>query len=242
MTGTLRHIALMMSAIVLAVGIAVGGKFIGDALRAGPAVGAGSGQAGSARSLTVEGRAERVLQADRVVWPIRLTEIGDDLGATQSRLEQDVDALIVFLVGEGLAQDSIERGPAEVSDLMARGDRDTSIEKDRFILSQTVTVRGTDATAVAAAAARLGELVKMGLVFAETGGPRYSAVVSEEVRAELVAEAGTAARGQAEKLASALGGRVGAVHRAHQRPIDLVAEGVSTVARVAMTVEFLLID
>lgn len=243
MPDQMRIIALLLAAVVVAVGVAVGGKFIGDGFRDGRA---------TDRYVTVKGVAEREVSADLAVWPVRITETGDDLGATQSRLEQDVDSLIVFLVGEGIAQENILRGRVEVQDLLAQAYRPEGIEKGRYILAQTVTVRTDDVTLVDMAASRIGELVKMGVAFAETGGPSYVFTGLNDIKPDMIAEATKAAREGAQRFAEDSGSTVGAIRRANQGvftigPLDGWGNGSSNGAiqkqvRVVSTIDFFLKD
>lgn len=243
MPDQLRIIALLLSAVVVAISVAVGGKFIGDGFRDGRA---------ADRFVSVKGVAEREVTANLAVWPVRITETGDDLGATQSRLEQDVDALIVFLVGEGILQENILRGRAEVQDLLAQAYRPDGIEKGRYILAQTVTVRTDNVTLVDTAAARIGELVKMGVVFAETGGPSYVFTGLNEIKPDMIAEATKAAREGAQRFAEDSGSTVGAIRQANQGVFTIgplvgwnsgnPAGAIEKRVRVVSTIDFFLRD
>ncbi|MEQ8586800.1 MAG: SIMPL domain-containing protein [Thalassobaculaceae bacterium] len=238
-----RIVALLLAAVVVAIGVAVGGKFVGDGFRDGRA---------ADRFVTVKGVAEREVVADLAVWPVRITETGDDLGATQSRLEQDVDSLVVFLVGEGIAQESIQRGRVEVQDLLAQAYRPDGIEKGRYILAQTVTVRTGDVALVDASASRIGELVKMGVVFAETGGPSYVFTGLNEIKPDMIAEATRAAREGAQRFAEDSGSTVGAIRRANQGVFTIgplvgwnhgnPAGAIEKRVRVVSTIDFFLRD
>lgn len=243
MPDQLRIAALLLAAVVVAVGVAVGGKFIGDGFRDGRS---------ADRFVTVKGVSEREVVADLAVWPVRITETGDDLGATQSRLEQDVDALIVFLVGEGVAQENIMRGRVEVQDLLAQAYRPDGVEKGRYILAQTVTVRTEDVQMVDAAASRIGELVKMGVVFAETGGPSYVFTGLNEIKPDMIAEATKAAREGAQRFAEDSGSTVGAIRQANQGVFTIgplvgwnngnPAGAIEKRVRVVSTIDFFLRD
>jgi hypothetical protein len=243
MPDQMRTVALLLCAVVIAVSVAVGGKFIGDGFRDGRA---------ADRFVTVKGVAERDVVSDLAVWPIRITETGDDLGATQSRLEQDVDSLVVFLVGEGVAQDSILRGRVEVQDLLAQAYRPDGIEKGRYILAQTVTVRTDNVQLVDTAASRIGELVKMGVVMAETGGPSYVFTGLNEIKPDMIAEATRAAREGAMRFAEDSGSTVGAIRQANQGVFTIgpligwdngnADSAIEKRVRVVSTIDFFLRD
>src|SRR3546814_1705099 len=107
MPDQLRYITTLVAAVVVAVGVAAAGKFAGDGFRLGRA---------ADRYVTVKGLAERTVTADLAVWPIRVTATGNDLGVVQSKVDQSLDALSVFLVGEGIAQEAPEGRRVEVKD------------------------------------------------------------------------------------------------------------------------------
>ncbi|NQW09063.1 MAG: SIMPL domain-containing protein [Alphaproteobacteria bacterium] len=207
MPDQLRDIAMLLAAIVVAIGVAVAGKFIGDGFRDGRA---------EDRYVTVKGLAERDVRADLAIWPVRVTAAGNNLGAAQARIDRSVDALTVFLVGEGLAKNAITPGRVEVTDLLAQSYRPEGAEKARYILAQTVVVRTTEIDKVAAASARIGELVKLDVALADTGGPTYAFTGLNAIKPEMIAEATKSAREGAERFAADSNSRVGAIRRANQ--------------------------
>jgi len=176
---------------------------------------------------------------------VRVTATGSELGAVQARVDQSVDALTVFLVGEGLAKEALERGPVDVDDLLARRERPDDAGQSRYIISQTVTVRTADVTKLHAAAARSGELVRLGVVFAGGGGPRYAFTAHDAIKPELVTMAVQAARASAERLAGQGGGQLGGVRSAVETTVvddDAEGQSIRKRIRVIAAVEFDLVE
>lgn len=243
MPDQLRHITTLVAAIVIAVGVAAAGKFVGDGFRQGRA---------ADRYVTVKGLAERTVTADLAVWPIRVTATGNDLGAVQSKVDQSVDALTVFLVGEGLPMEALERGRVEVNDLMATPYRQEGADRARYIIAQTVTARTSEVEKVRTASSRSGELVKLGVVFGDSGGPSYAFTGLNAIKPEMIAEATKAARAGAEQFAADSGSSVGAIRQANQgvftvgpRPGTGAALGdaeIEKLVRVVSTIEFFLAE
>ena len=64
---------------VLAIGIALGGYFIGDGIY----------RAMSGRTVTVKGLAERDVVADTAVWNIKINGVGGDLAVLQQRIDEE---------------------------------------------------------------------------------------------------------------------------------------------------------
>ena len=192
------------------------------------------------------------MTADLAVWPIRVTATGNDLGAVQAKVDQSVDALTVFLVGEGLAQETLVRGRVEVNDLLAQAYRPEGAEQSRYIIAQTLTVRTPEVQKVRSASARSGELVKLGVVFGDSGGPSYAFTGLNDVKPAMIAEATRAARAGAEQFAADSGSTVGAIRQASQGvftiwPRDGVAGGnpdaeIEKSVRVVSTIEFFLVE
>ena len=140
----------------------------------------------------------------------------------------------------------------EVQDLLAQAYRPEGIEKGRYILAQTVTVRTGNVALVDTASSRIGELVKMGVVFAETGGPSYVFTGLNEIKPDMIAEATRAAREGAQRFAEDSGSTVGVIRQANQGvftigPLegwsDYNADGaIEKRVRVVSTIDFFLRD
>ena len=240
-----RHVVMLVSAAVLAVGLAAAGKFAGDGA-------GGIGLARAERYVTVTGLAEREVTADLAVWPIQVTATGNDLGQVQTEIDQAVDALRVFLVGEGVSQEEIDPGRPIAIDLLALSERPEGLDNDvRYLFEQTLVVRSSAVDAVGTAAARIGELVKLGVTLGETGGPRYMFVGLTELKPEMIADAVAIARRAAERMVEDEEGRVGSIRRAIEGEVvveardGLAIDDVSAAARkrvrLSATVEFFLV-
>src|SRR3546814_1165056 len=74
------NVFTLAAALLLAIGIAVGGWFVGDGFFEGRK---------SDRYVTVKGLAERDVMADREVWPLRFVATGKDLTTVQQKIVAD---------------------------------------------------------------------------------------------------------------------------------------------------------
>lgn len=265
-------LAIVIAAVVIAIGLALGGSgggsgggSLGGSDEAA-GTGANSGQnsssksgnksaakSGSGRWVTVLGSAERIVAADLAIWSIRVVASGADLAQTQTKLDEEIDALTVFLVGEGIDQGAIDAGRPEVVDLLTLAERPEGVEDSvRFMLSQVVTVRIGDVEAVNRAAARIGELSKLGVQVSGANAPVFQYTGLSELKPALLAEAVEAARTSALGLVTSVDGQVGAIR--HAREGELVIEprdgasfgdaeqAVEKRIRLSATVEFVLVD
>ena len=88
-----RHeVGLWIAALILAVGIVIGGYLLGNGLlRAKQAD----------RAVTVRGLAERNVDADLAVWTLNYSEQGTDAAAAQAAIERDTETLRRFFAGLG---------------------------------------------------------------------------------------------------------------------------------------------
>jgi hypothetical protein len=255
-------LATVIAAVVIAIGLAFGGGGGGGGsgfgLGADTELGADSAKQStntstSGRWVTVLGSAERIVAADLAIWSIRVVASGADLAQTQTKLDEEVDALTVFLVGEGIDQGAIDAGRPEVVDLLTLTERPEGVDETvRFMLSQAMTVRVGDVAAVNRAAARIGELAKLGVQVSGANAPVFQYTGLSKLKPELLAEAVEAARASALGLVTSVDGKVGAIR--HAREGELVIEprdgasfgdaeqAVEKRIRLSATVEFGLID
>src|SRR5688500_15284955 len=90
-----RNITLI-AAVVLAVGIIIGGYLLGDGLRRARM---------ADRAVTVRGLAERNVTADLATWTINLSAQGNALGAVQAEVDRDTRTVSDFLREAGFPED-----------------------------------------------------------------------------------------------------------------------------------------
>lgn len=236
---------LLPAAGLLALGVAVGGYFVGQ----------GFVDARSAdRFVTVKGLAEREVTADLAVWPLRFLATGDDLAAVQAEIAQDTSAVRDFLSGHGLEGEAVELQGLEVTDLAAQAYRSGPYEA-RYIVAQSMSVRSNDVAAVSAAGSDVGALLAAGVTLsAEYGStaPTYVFTRLNEIKPEMIAEATRSARDAAEQFAADSGSSVAGIRRANQGVFQILPRDEAAGAneprdivkrvRVVTTLDYLLED
>lgn len=231
----------ILPAALIGLGLLLGGWFIGDGFYEGRA---------TARFVTVKGLAERFVEADLAVWPLRFTATGDDLGRVQADIERSLQEVELFLNENGVPGDAVQRQRVEVTDLLAQSYRPEGAEENRFIIAQTVIVRTGEVARVETLNRRTGELVRRGVVLTEGGGPSYLFTRLNEIKPEMLAEATENARAAAEQFAEDSGSDIAGIRRASQGLFQILArdEGpgiaeadqVDKKVRVVSTVDYLL--
>jgi hypothetical protein len=235
----------LWSAVVLALGITLGGLFIGHGFASGRA---------TDRYVEVKGLAEREVTADLALWPLRYVSTGDDLATTQAQITRNTRQVYAFLARNRIDTASVQLQALEVSDAFANrfaGERGGP----RYVIQQTVMVRSGAPDVVMRASQRVSELVAAGVVLSSTGeygigGPTFVFTKLNQLKPSMVKEATANARAAAEQFAADSRSELGAIRQANQGVFVILprdqAPGVNEggqlqkVVRVVSTVQYFL--
>ena len=197
-------------AIIIAVGIATGGWFIGNGFIKGRA---------ADRFVTVKGVSEREVKADIALWPLSFVSTDDDLNRARIQIKHSYEQVLAFLKKHAIELSAAEVQKIEVTDRLADQYRTGSIQS-RYIITQTVMVRSKDIDAITKASQAVGELIDAGVVLSSTrgpnSGPTFLFTGLSELKPEMIAEATSKARRAAGQFAEDSGSRIGAIRRANQ--------------------------
>ncbi len=231
--------------IVLSAALVLAGWFVGN--------GFFKGRAGE-RYVTVKGLAERDVEADIGLWPIKFVAGDDNLGTAQYRIEQSKRAVTFFLKRHGIDSASVALQDMSVVDMQAERYR-SGQPGNRFIITQTLMVRTSDPKLILNASQDVGKLVEVGVVMT-TGdygtGPTYVFTRLNDLKPEMIAEATKNARQAGEQFAKDSGSKLGKIRRAYQGTFEILprdrAPGImeniqlGKTVRVVSTVEYFLKD
>ena len=103
-----------IAALIIAAGLALGGLFAG----------AGLARARAAdRYVTVKGVAEREVQADLALWPLRVAVADNDLAAAQATISRSLGKIRAFLQRNGIDPAQAELQEVQVIDNFAQSYR-----------------------------------------------------------------------------------------------------------------------
>jgi hypothetical protein len=233
-------------AIIVGLGIAIGGWFIGHGFFQGRA---------SDRYVTVKGVSERDVTADIALWPLRFIATDDNLSRAQAKIKQSHEEILTFLERHGIDPGEAEVQQLEVTDVLANPYRSGPMES-RYIIAQTLMVRTDDPEKVSQASQAVGELVDAEVVLSSRGGydtgPTYLFTGLNDLKPEMIAEATAEARKAAEQFAKDSGSRIGKIRKANQGVFVILsrdrAPGITEssqpnkTVRVVSTVEYYLKD
>jgi hypothetical protein len=228
---------VIAAGLLIAIGLSVGGYFVGDGLFAARS---------TERYVTVKGLAEREVAANLVIWPITFTVTADDLATLQRRTDEGASTIRAFLVGD-FEQGEISVAAARVDDRQAQGMmREGKLE--RYVAQSSVIVRTPRIDAVRAAMERTGELVKQGVAVIRSyeNTTEYLYTSLDEIKPEMIREATKDARRAAQQFAEDSGSRVGGIRNAQQGYFSITDRDAFSPQfkkiRVVTTVQYFLED
>ena len=202
------------------------------------------------RYVTVKGSAERIVDADLVVWPLAHSVGGNDLADVQRRLDANTATIRAFFAGAGFKPAEIVVSPPRLEDRWAYAYGDNR-PPERFRYATTVTLRTSNVATALAVVRRSGELVARGVMLGtgddgRAGGPEFDYTRLNDIKPTLIAEATANARKSAEQFAKDSGARIGGIRSANQGVVDISDrdQGSPQVkkVRVVTTVEYFLKD
>lgn len=177
------------------------------------------------RAVTVKGVAERVVEADVALWPLRLVAADNDLDVARRKIESDRRTVRAFLGRHGLDSAAAELQSFNVTDTRAQT-YGGSMAANRYVIQATIMVRTANLDAIGRASQAVPELVSAGVVLSSggeygSGGPTYVFTRLNDLKPEMLAEATASARQAAEEFAKASRARVGGIRRAWQGVFEI---------------------
>ena len=198
----------LLAAVVLGLGVAAAGWFVAEGVRDWRT---------AERLVTVRGLAEREVEADLALWPLRLVATSDDLATAQGELARAEAVVMAFMADGGIAAEGIEVQGIEVTDLLAQAYRSGPVES-RYIVGLSLMIRSDDVRRIKTLSQEVGRLVEAGVVLTSEGlrGPFYLFTRLNDVKPEMIAEATRSAREAADQFAADSQSRITGIHRASQ--------------------------
>ena len=200
----------LLSAVVVAAGLAAGGWFAADAFVRARA---------AERFVTVKGVAEREVQADLALWPMQFVVAEDDLARARVRNAEGAEKVTAFLARHGLGSQQVELQELDVLDTQAQRYGGAPAPR-RYVITQTIMVRSANPQTVFDASQKIGELVEGGVVLSSEGqwsaGPTYLFTKLNELKPAMIAEATANARQSAEQFAKDSGSTLRGIRQANQ--------------------------
>ncbi|MGI8561213.1 MAG: SIMPL domain-containing protein [Luteimonas sp.] len=236
MTNAIRPAITVVAAAVLALGLVAAGWFAARGLtqlRTGD------------RYVVVKGSAEKIVDADLVVWPLPHTVGGNDLAEVQRQLDANTDAIRRFFTEAGFPAEEIVVSPPRLEDRWAYAYGEGR-PPERYRYATTVSLRTGDVARALAAVRRSGALVAQGVLIGEGSAPDFDYTRLNDIKPALIAEATAAARDSAVQFAKDSDSRLGGIRSANQGVVTISDRDQSSPqvkrVRVVTTVEYFLRD
>ena len=201
------------------------------------------------RSVSVKGLSERDMPADVAIWPIRFSEVSNDLGELYGSLESKNEKINSFLRQQGFKVDEISVSVPAIQDRQAQGFSEEQVRNGRYAGTSTLTVYSKDIEMVRKAMSNLTQLGQNGIAIS---GQDYDAKTQflftqlNDIKPVMIEEATRNARGVAEKFAHDSGSKLGKIKRASQGQFSIDDRDSNTPyikkVRIVSTVEYYLVD
>jgi hypothetical protein len=221
--------ALLLPAVLVALGLASGGFLIGRGF---------TGMRTEDRTVSVKGVSERDAKADLAIWPLRLMASNDDLAQANTTLERNVQSVRAFLVNNQLDSAAAE---VTVQEFVVQDQTSMGANGARYVIRQTIVVRSSRVDLVQQASQRVPELVRQGVVLSSGqeyggGGPTFVFTKLNDFKPQMIAEATGRARESAEQFAKDSRSALSGIRTASQGFFEILprdqAAGISEESQV----------
>ncbi len=202
--------ALLPSAIVISIGLALAGWLAGQGL-----VESRLGH----RTVVVKGFSERLVKADIGFLPVRFNALGAELESARSALERSEQAVLGYLKAKGFSADDWEVQNIKVEDRLTAYNSSGAPRANRFVLTEDIVVRSKDVDKLVAASRNISDLLKDGVVLTSdqyNSGASFVFTGLNDLKPEMLTQATKRARAAAEQFARESGAKVGAIFSANQ--------------------------
>lgn len=206
----------VIAAIIIAIGLFLLGNRIASGLE---------NALGDERTVSVRGLSERIVPADKVVWPLVYKEVGNDLEALASQVNNKNKIIIDYLKTKGISDDEISVSPPEIIDLQAERYVNQNIPY-RYNLRTIITVSSKQVDLVRNLINEQGELLDKGIAIVSG---EYDAQIDyqftglNELKPDMIAEATRNARQAAEQFASDSDSKLGKIKTASQGQFSITS-------------------
>jgi len=204
---------------------------------------------GMDRTVTVKGLAEREVQANIAIWPLKFNEANNDLNQLYSEIQRKSELIIEFLKKNGFSDDEISISQPAILDRQVQGYGDASKFKFRFTASTTITVYTEKVSNVIESMKKVVELGKLGIAISGQDYQNRSEFLFTDlnrIKPEMIEEATKNARESATKFAKDSNSKLGKIKKASQGQFSIRNRDSSTPhikkVRVVSTIEYYLSD
>ncbi len=173
------------------------------------------------RTVTAKGLSEKEVKADKVTWPLKFKELGNDPAELYDRIESNTQTVVSFLKANGLSDDEISIAPPAMVDQQANMSYSSEQVRYRYKANCVVTVVSKNVDLVRKIVSNQAKLMRQGVTivsneYDETSNVTYEFTGLNDIKPEMIAEATKNARKTAEQFASDSNSELGKIKTADQ--------------------------
>lgn len=184
--------SIVVPALLVAIGIAAGGFFIGDGI---------SSRNSARRTISVKGLSEREVPASVATWSVVYSATGNDVSQINRKLADSTTAVVAFLKQAGFAETDLAVQPPALRDTsMEERDKDSPPPPERYVATQSVLLRTAKVDAIKPALASASSLMTSGVLLSGKAQPNYIYNQLNEIKPGMIQEATKNARIAAEQF------------------------------------------
>ena len=199
---------LLLPSLLVALGIATGGYFIGRTLYISKI---------DINTAEVKGLAEKRVEADRAYWRVQYVVSGNGstpVSKLYEKSEADQTQILTMLLESGFDKSEVSPGVIDYQKDEFR-DENQKLVDERHVLIGSINVETDKVRLVAEVRAKLNKLIAQGLDI-QNNPPAYHFTRLNEIKPAMVKEATTNARLAASEFAADAGVKVGRIRDAQQ--------------------------
>ncbi|MBQ9523550.1 MAG: SIMPL domain-containing protein [Bacteroidaceae bacterium] len=173
------------------------------------------------RTVTAKGLCEKEVKADKVTWPLKFKELGNDPAELYDRIENNTQTVVKFLKDNGLSDEEISIAPPAMVDQQANMSYSSETVRYRYKANCVVTVVSKNVDLVRKIVSNQAKLMRQGVTivgneYDETSSVTYEFTGLNEIKPEMIAEATKNARKTAEQFATDSNSELGKIKTADQ--------------------------
>jgi hypothetical protein len=228
------RISLVVSATLVALGLAGAGYFVGQGI---------SERGAGRRIISVKGLSEREVPASVATWTIGYSATGNDLGEINKKLADSTKAVVAFLKDAGFGETDMAVQPPSLHDTsMDEREKDSPPPPERYRADQAVLLRTSKVDAIKPALASASNLMVSGVLLSGKSEPNYIFNQVNEIKPAMIQEATKNARIAAEQFSRDSQTTLGKLRNATQGWFQVENRDAATperkIVRVVVDVEY----
>lgn len=228
------RISLIVSAGLVALGLAAAGYFVGEGI---------SDRGAGRRIISVKGLSEREVPASVATWTIGYSATGNDLGEINRKLAESTKAVVAFLKEAGFSESDMAVQPPALRDTsMDVREKDSPPPPERYRADQSVLLRTSKVDAIKPALASASNLMVSGVLLSGKSEPNYIFNQVNEIKPAMIQEATKNARIAAEQFSRDSQTTLGKLRNATQGWFQVENRDAATperkIVRVVVDVEY----